>query len=55
LFSTILCDHVPEGCFTDWATENRGAFVLVRYVCSHRNLLFFQQRSVGYYLTKFGC
>lgn len=29
LFSTLLCDHVPAGCFTDWANENRGAFVLV--------------------------
>lgn len=29
LFSMILCDHVPTGCFTDWSTENRGAFVLV--------------------------
>eukprot|EP00111_Clytia_hemisphaerica_P009198 TCONS_00027031-protein len=29
LFSTILCNHVTEGGFSDWATENRGAFVLV--------------------------
>lgn len=29
LFSSILCDHVPQGCFSDWSNENRGAFVLV--------------------------
>lgn len=29
LFSKVLCDVVPEGCFADWASSNRGAFVLV--------------------------
>jgi len=29
IFSSLLCEHVPSGCFSDWSTENRGAFVLV--------------------------